>query len=264
MGNFLLGFTRTLTTAAYHTSTRTSYTWTCSWNTLPGGWHCTVFGSTLMICIWEHVASLVVFQLMNFGVTLSRLGEPSQSVAFVKSSASTFVGGRMPAVIVKMEPVGVIGAGGWKMGELHILCLFTDSWMFCIRLLPLKYSASPGGVDCVKYRWWPVPGCCLFRVWRTSAATLASSSGTVCLWVSDEGMTLDLWGESILLSLTTGTESPSSKFSSIPCFEMSISSAVVPFYFLFFDFRADPWVPLGGILLMNVSQLGMRWTAVGT
>ena len=49
---------------------------------------------------------------MNFGVTLSRLGEPSLSVAFVKSSASTFAGGMMPTVIVEIEPAGVIGAGG--------------------------------------------------------------------------------------------------------------------------------------------------------
>ena len=64
---------------------------------------------------------------MNFGVTLSRLGEPSLSVAFVKSSASTFAGGRMPTVIVKIKPAGAIGAGGWETGELHILYLFTDS-----------------------------------------------------------------------------------------------------------------------------------------
>ena len=48
---------------------------------------------------------------MNFGVTLSRLGELSLSMAFVKSSPSTFAGGRMPTVIVKIEPAGVCGAG---------------------------------------------------------------------------------------------------------------------------------------------------------
>ena len=58
--------------------------------------------------------------------------------------------------------------------------------------------------------------------------TPASSSGTVGPQVSDEGMTFDLRGELILSSLTIGMESPSSMFSSLPGFEMSISSVVAP------------------------------------
>ena len=49
---------------------------------------------------------------MNFGVTLSMLGDPSLSVAFVKSSGSTFAGGSMPTFMVEIEPAGVIGVGG--------------------------------------------------------------------------------------------------------------------------------------------------------
>ena len=49
---------------------------------------------------------------MYFEATLSRLGEPSLSVAFVKSSANTLAGGRMPTVIVEIEPAGVTGVSG--------------------------------------------------------------------------------------------------------------------------------------------------------
>ena len=51
---------------------------------------------------------------------MRRLGEPSLSVVFVKSSARTLAGGRLPTVIVKIKEVS--GAG--DTGELHILCLF--------------------------------------------------------------------------------------------------------------------------------------------
>ena len=59
---------------------------------------------------WELVDSLVAFLPMHFKATLSKLGEPSLKVAFVKSSASTLAGGRIPTVIVEIEPAGVTGA----------------------------------------------------------------------------------------------------------------------------------------------------------
>ena len=57
----------------------------------------------------ELVDSLVAFLPMYFEATLSRLGEPSLSIAFLKSSTSTLAGGRMPTVIVEIEPAGVTG-----------------------------------------------------------------------------------------------------------------------------------------------------------
>ena len=60
----------------------------------------------------ELVDSLVAFLPMHFEATLSKLGEPSLKVAFVKSSASTLAGGRIPRVIVEIEPAGVTGVSG--------------------------------------------------------------------------------------------------------------------------------------------------------
>ena len=60
----------------------------------------------------ELVDSLVAFLPMHFEATLSKLGEPSLRVAFVKSSASTLARGRIPTVIVEIEPVGVTGVSG--------------------------------------------------------------------------------------------------------------------------------------------------------
>ena len=57
----------------------------------------------------ELVDSLVAFLPMHFEATLSKLGEPSLRVAFVKSSASTLAWGRIPTVIVEIEPAGVTG-----------------------------------------------------------------------------------------------------------------------------------------------------------
>ena len=91
----------------------------------------------------ELVDSLVAFLPKYFEATLSRLGEPSLSIAFVKSSASTLAGGRMPTVIVKIKPAGVNGVSGCEMDELHIFYLFIDSQMVLISP-PLKYSALPG------------------------------------------------------------------------------------------------------------------------
>ena len=88
----------------------------------------------------QELDSLVAFLPMHFEAILSKLGEPSLRVAFVKSSASTLAGGRIPTVIVEIEPAGVTG-------ELHIFCLFTDSQTVLISPPPSKYSASPGGVD---------------------------------------------------------------------------------------------------------------------
>ena len=122
--------------------------------------------------------------------------------------------------------------------------------MFFIRPLPSKYSALPGGVDCVEHRGWPAAGCCLFRAGRTSAVTLVSSSSAVHPRVSVEEMT-------ILSNSSTGTESLSSRLPSLPGFEMLISLAVAPSDF-FFNFGADPQTPLGGILLMDARQLDMR------
>ena len=65
--------------------------------------------STQMISI-KGVSWL--FQPMNFGVTLSMLGDPSLSVAFIKSSASTFAWGRMPTFMVEIKPASVIGVDG--------------------------------------------------------------------------------------------------------------------------------------------------------
>ena len=56
---------------------------------------------------WELVDSLAAFLPMHFKATLSKLGEPSLRVAFVKSSASTLARGRIPTVIVEIEPAGV-------------------------------------------------------------------------------------------------------------------------------------------------------------
>ena len=58
---------------------------------------------------WELVDSLVTFLSMHFEATLKKLGEPSLRVAFIKSSASTLSRGRIPTVIVKIEPSGVTG-----------------------------------------------------------------------------------------------------------------------------------------------------------
>ena len=49
---------------------------------------------------------------MHFEATLSKLGEPSLRVAFIKSSASTLAGGRIPTVIMEIKPVGVTGVNG--------------------------------------------------------------------------------------------------------------------------------------------------------
>ena len=131
---------------------------------------------------------------------------------------------------------------------------------------PSKYSAAPGGVDRFKLPWWQVPGCCFCRASRTSAVALASSSGaqtgTVSPGASDEGMSFNL---PILSSSTTRTGSPSLMFSSLPSFVMSMTSAVVPSDFFFFDFEADfeelevfePQAPHRGIPMMNASQLDM-------
>ena len=61
---------------------------------------------------WELVHLLVAFLAMHFKATLSKLGEPSLRVAFIKSSASTLAGGRIPTVIVEIEPAGVTGVSG--------------------------------------------------------------------------------------------------------------------------------------------------------
>ena len=58
---------------------------------------------------WELVDSLVAFLPMHFEATLIKLGDPSLRVAFIKSSASKLVGGRIPTVIVEIEPAGVTG-----------------------------------------------------------------------------------------------------------------------------------------------------------
>ena len=71
--------------------------------------------------------------------------------------------------------------------------------------------------------------------------------------------------KSILSSSTTGTGSRSSMFSSLPSFVMSMTSAVVPSDFFFFDFEADfgklvvlkPQAPHRGISMTNTSQLDM-------
>ena len=60
----------------------------------------------------ELVDSLVAFLPIHFEATLSKLGEPSLRVAFIKSSASTLAGGRIPTVIVEIEPAGVTGVSG--------------------------------------------------------------------------------------------------------------------------------------------------------
>ena len=52
----------------------------------------------------ELVDSLVAFLPMHFEATLSKFGEPSLRVAFIKFSASTLAGGRIPTVIVQIEP----------------------------------------------------------------------------------------------------------------------------------------------------------------
>ena len=46
---------------------------------------------------------------MHLEATLSKLGETSLRVTFIKSSASTLAGGRIPTVIVKIKPAGVTG-----------------------------------------------------------------------------------------------------------------------------------------------------------
>ena len=61
---------------------------------------------------WELVDSLVAFLPMHFEATLSKLGEPSLRVAFVKSSASTLTRGRIPTVIVEIKPAGMTGVSG--------------------------------------------------------------------------------------------------------------------------------------------------------
>ena len=58
---------------------------------------------------WELVDSLVAFLPMHFEATLSKLGEPSLMVAFIKSSASTLARERKPTVIVEIKPAGVTG-----------------------------------------------------------------------------------------------------------------------------------------------------------
>ena len=66
-------------------------------------------GPLQLPALWELVDLLVAFLPMHFKATLSKLGEPSLRVAFVKSSASTLAGGRIPTVIVENEPAGVTG-----------------------------------------------------------------------------------------------------------------------------------------------------------
>ena len=60
----------------------------------------------------ELVYSLVAFLPLHFKATLSKLGEPSLRVAFIKSSTSTLARGRIPTVIVEMELAGVTGVSG--------------------------------------------------------------------------------------------------------------------------------------------------------
>ena len=60
----------------------------------------------------ELIYSLVAFLPMQFETTLSKLGEPSLRAAFVKSSASTLAGGRIPTFIVEIEPAGVTDVSG--------------------------------------------------------------------------------------------------------------------------------------------------------
>ena len=60
---------------------------------------------------WELVDSLVAFLPMHFEATLSKLGEPSLRVAFIKSSASTLARGRI-LTVVEIEPVGMTGVSG--------------------------------------------------------------------------------------------------------------------------------------------------------
>ena len=61
---------------------------------------------------WELINSLVAFLPMHFEATSSKLGERSLRVAFIKSSTSTLARGRIPTVIVEIEPVGVTGVSG--------------------------------------------------------------------------------------------------------------------------------------------------------
>ena len=70
-------------------------------------------GSLQLPVPWELVDSLVAFLPMHFKATLSKLGEPSLRVAFVKSSASTLATGRIPTVVVEIKLVGVSGWCKW-------------------------------------------------------------------------------------------------------------------------------------------------------
>ena len=60
----------------------------------------------------ELVDSLVAFLPMHFEATLSKLGEPSLRVAFIKSFASSLAGERILTVIVEIKPAGVTGVSG--------------------------------------------------------------------------------------------------------------------------------------------------------
>ena len=79
-------------------------------------------------------------------------------------------------------------------------------------------------------------------------------------------MSFQLPIKSILSSSTTRTESPSSMFSSLSGFVMSMIFASMPSDFFFFDFEVDfgelvvfkPQAPCGGIAMMNTSQLDVR------
>ena len=86
----------------------------------------------------ESVNSLVVCLLTHFEAIWSKLGDPSLRVAFVKSSANTLAGGRIPTVIVEIKPAGVFGVGGLETGVLCIFCLLRDCQMVYISPSPSK------------------------------------------------------------------------------------------------------------------------------
>ena len=44
----------------------------------------------------------------------------------LSSSAITLAGGRIPTVMVEIEPCDVVGVGSWETDMLHIFCLLTD------------------------------------------------------------------------------------------------------------------------------------------
>ena len=88
--------------------------------------------------LWESVDLLVVCLPTHFEAILSKFGDPSLRVAFVKSSANTLAGGKIPIVIVEIKPVGVFGVGSWETGVLHTFHLLTDCQTVSISPQPSK------------------------------------------------------------------------------------------------------------------------------